>query len=99
MLQIKLEKTPGEDFPITVDFDRWDLLDSYALSSATVTANTGDGQLTIGAATVSGTRVTFRVTGGTVDTSYRLTVKGITVSPAYDVEQVLDLYVRNPPTG
>lgn len=69
-------KTPSEVIDVSFDFRLTDALEDDPLASATVTEPTGG--VTLGSATVSGTRVNCRVSGGTDGDQYRLKVLATT---------------------
>jgi hypothetical protein len=68
-----LVKQPGETLPYAIDFTNL-IPTGDSLSSVTsVTATpSGSGDLTLGAATISGTQVQFTIEGGIEGTMYRV---------------------------
>lgn len=66
-------RTPTDDYAVSVDWSETDVFDSTAITSGTLATSNPSG-LTLGAVTVAANVATFRVSGGTVNNIYAVTM-------------------------
>jgi hypothetical protein len=90
-----LEKAPAEILPYTFDFSNWVAIVGASFSSANIAASPS-GDLVLGAASISGLKVTFQISGGVAGKVYELTVSALTAG-GYEAQAFAKLSVSLPP--
>jgi hypothetical protein len=82
-------RSAGDDYACTVDLSATDVFDASPVTSGTLSVSSPTG-LTLGSVTVAANVCTFRVSGGTARTVYRVTLTATNGTDALKYDLVFD---------